>query len=210
VNPDQRPDPQRQADALIAEIRRKTVEASHEVMARAAHEAEVILQNAQDKARRQLQRAHADLEQARQRRIAQVAAELEAALRRRAAQHTLRQLAKAWPLLRGALERRWDSADARARWIAATLDVAQARLGPGAWRVRVAATLDPAAQDVVRDALAQRGVVRAVLEPEPTLRAGLIIESDGAVLDASPPALLVDRPAVEAALLAEMERGAAR
>jgi vacuolar-type H+-ATPase subunit E/Vma4 len=202
VNTHVSPDPQLQADTLIAEIQKKAVQSANDATDAAAREAQAILQSARDKARRQLQRARADLRQMRLRRLAQVKAELETTSRRRASARTHQLLARAWPLLETALERRWRATQGRERWIAALLDEAVARLAAGAWVVRHPADLDPAARSHLRAALDQRGGALATLVADAALRAGLIVEIAGVRLDATPRALLADRYAVEAALLA--------
>ena len=202
------PAPQLQADTLIAEIRKQAAQSANDTREAAGREAQAILQSARDKARRQLQRVRADLRQMRLRRVAQVNAELETASRGRASAQTHQLLARAWPLLETAVERRWRATQRRERWVAALLDEAVARLATGAWVVRHPADLEPAARAHLRAALDQRGGALATLVADAALPAGLIVEMDGVRLDGTPPALLADRYAVEAGLLALIARGA--
>ncbi|MBK6395894.1 MAG: hypothetical protein IPF73_15390 [Betaproteobacteria bacterium] len=106
---------------------------------------------------------------------------------------------------RAALGRRRGGGD---RWIGAQLAQAQARLGreagwsgirpTGAWR------------EALREALAAQGASNRRLRADAAIDAGLVVEVGGARLDATPDALLAVRPAVEAALLAEVARAAGR
>ncbi len=90
---------------------------------------------------------------------------------------------------------------ARATWIDALLRLAVQRLGRrAAWTLRH----PPGLADALRAVLAQHDVANATLVEDATLDAGLVIEADGARLDGTPAALLADRPAVEAELLAQL------
>jgi F0F1-type ATP synthase membrane subunit b/b' len=190
-----------QADALIAEIRHKVALAAQALLDDATREADGIRQAARDKARRQLLRARGELRQAREQHLARATAELDAATRRRDAASARAILAIAWPLLEAALDLRWIDAAARERWIDAALDEASRRLRHGAWVVRVPADLDAAGCEALQRALAQRGATSTTVQPDAALHAGLIVESAGATLDATPRALLADRAEVEAMLL---------
>ncbi len=80
-------------------------------------------------------------------------------------------------------------------------DAARA-LPAGPWTVRHAAGWPTAEQQTVRDALGRELGVEPHLRTEPDIAAGLVIDSGGAVLDASLDGLLADRPRLEARLLA--------
>jgi hypothetical protein len=92
----------------------------------------------------------------------------------------------------------------------AQLERASVRFGPATWRIRHPAAWQDAEVTALRQALARQGVADATLHADTTLATGLIVEAAGARLDSSPQALLADRPAVEASLLAEMASAATR
>ena len=112
-------------------------------------------------------------------------------------------LEAAWPRLAPAIERRWDEAPSRARWIGAQVALARRRRAAPPWTLRHPPGDGVAAN--VRAALARAGLAGVVLQADPALRAGLVIEADAATLDSTPAALLADRAAVEAELLARLD-----
>lgn len=204
------PSPASQADALVGEIREQVALERRRLLDDAEREAEAIRERARDKARRQMRRAVEEMRESGQRRLAQVRAELETALRHDDSVRSLEVLATAWPLLREALARRWDDDAAATTWMRAQLADARARLGPRGWLVRHPASASAARIAALRDALASQGAIEPSLRADSGLDAGLIVEVGGARLDATPDALLAVRPAVEAALLAEVARVAGR
>jgi hypothetical protein len=198
-----------QAGALVDAIARKVEADRRALLDAAAREVTDIRQLARRKARRQLQRAVGEMRATDAQRMLQARAELETRSRREASQRALALLSTAAPLLPGVLLERWRDPGARARWIDAQLAVAVVRLGTRPWQVRHPATLGEAGVAALHAALAAVGVHDARLSPDAGLAAGLVIEADGASLDSSPRALLADRPAVEAALLAQFDAAAA-
>ena len=205
------PSPASQADALVSEIREQVALERRRLLDDAEREADEIRGRARDKARRQMRRAVEEMRESGHRRLAQVRAELETALRHDDSVRSLEVLATAWPLLRAALARRWDDDDAAAAtWMRAQLADARARLGPRGWLVRHPASASAARIAALRDALVSQGAIEPSLKADPGLDAGLVVEVGGARLDATPDALLAIRPAVEAALLAEVARAAGR
>jgi hypothetical protein len=191
-----------QAAALIEEIGRKVAQSRGEILAAAAREAAQIRQRARAKARRQLRRAIDEMRASERQRVAQVQAELATRSSRRVSAQSLAALAQAWPLLVEAIRRRWDDPPSRAQWLQAQLGQARARLHPGPWRVAHPAAWGEADITALRATLARHGVTEASLQADPALASGLVIEAAGARLDSTPQALLADRAAVEAALLA--------
>ncbi len=195
-----------QADVLVAEIREEVARERARILDDAAREADAIRGRARDKARRQIRRAVAEMRESGERRLAQVVAEIETARRREASMRAREALDAAWPLLRGAIERRWADDACAAAWIRAQVGLARARLRTAHWVVRHPANADAARMTTLRDALAALGVAEARLQPDANLDAGLVVEAGGARLDGTPAALLAVRSEVEAELLAEIAR----
>lgn len=195
-----------QADALVEEIARKVGQTRGEILGAAAREAAEIRQRARAKARRQLRRAVDEMRATERQRVAQVNAELATQRGRRASAQARAALAQAWPLLVDAMQRRWADPTTRALWLDAQLVQARARLHAGAWRITHPAAWGDAELADLHDRLARHGIVHASLQADPALQTGLVIDAAGARLDGSAQALLVDRAAVEAALLAAMLR----
>jgi len=195
-----------QADALVAEIARQVDAARVELVAAAAREVQEIRQRARAKARRQMRRAIEEMRATGRQRLTQAMAELETERGRRRAAHSQQVLALAWPLLVDAIGERWADEASRVRWIDAQIDSARRRFGDRPWTVVHPADWQDADVAALRETLTRSGVDKAVLRGDPALTAGLVIEIAGARLDSSPPALLADRSAVEAVLLAEIDR----
>ena len=187
---------QLQADVLVQDIQGKADAQQLELLAAAGREADDIRRRARIKARRQLRRAIDEMRAMERQRLQQLRAELETRNRQQASRQATEALAVAWPRLATALERRWRDPAARRRWIDAQLAIAHARLPAQGWRITHPADL--AAEDVAL--LSALG--NAVLQPDASLTAGLVIEVGGARLDSRPEALLADRAQVESALLA--------
>jgi hypothetical protein len=111
-------------------------------------------------------------------------------------------LEQAWPLLGLALQRRWETAEGRRRWVARCVGEALGSLPAGAWIVRHTPGWPVAEQQAAREQLAQALGVDPQLRSDPTIEAGLVIDSGGACLDGSLRGLLADRQRLEARLLA--------
>lgn len=195
---------EQQAERLVEAIRAQVAAAVAAIASQAAAEADAIRRRARDDARRQARRALAELRAAEQRALQQARAELETARRQRDSVRARQVLDAAWPRLAPAIERCWAEPSARSRWIAAQLALARRRLAAPPWTLRHPAG-DGVAADV-RAALERAGLSGVALQPDPALVAGLVIEADGAALDSTPAALLADRAAVEAELLAQLDR----
>jgi vacuolar-type H+-ATPase subunit E/Vma4 len=192
----------RQADALVAEIGRQVEHARGEILAAAAREAEEIRQRARAKARRQLRRAVGEMRAVERQRTAQLKAELATQRSRRISAQSLAVLAQAWPLLGEAIRRRWADPQAQVQWLQAQIGQARVRLRPGPWRIAHPANWGDAEREVLRACLARHGVAEVELHADPDIPIGLVIDAAGARLDSSEAALLADRAAIEAALLA--------
>lgn len=111
-------------------------------------------------------------------------------------------LRSAWPLLRERLVVRWRSPEQRRRWTETHLRRALDLLPHGHWTVHHAPGWSDEEQ---RELLAELTNVLGQaprLRREANIEAGLIIDSGGALLDASLGGLLQDRSRLEARLLA--------
>lgn len=191
-----------QADALVAEIDRLAAERVHALEAAARDDVADIRRRARVKARRQQRRAIARMRVRQRERIALERAALETEARRRESAGALAALAAAWPMLIDAIAGRWRDALARRCWIEAAIARAASCLRSRAWRIRHAPTWNDDDRAVLERALRAHGIEPVAIDGDATLDAGLVVEADGASLDATPAALLADRAGIEAALLA--------
>jgi hypothetical protein len=133
-------------------------------------------------------------------------AEHETRLRASGDRDNTRLLELAWPDLRRTLLDRWSDPASRRAWANHAISQARQRLRIGLWTVRhppdwAAAEWAPF-EARLTDELGQAPHFRA----DGALAAGLVIESEGASLDASLDGLLGDRRRVEARLLALLAR----
>ena len=120
---------------------------------------------------------------------------------------SLELLRTAWPLLRERLLARWREPEQRRRWTAAYLRRALSMLPHGRWTVRHAPEwCDQERREALTELIDDFGQAPG-FRSEPAMEAGLIIESGGAVLDASLGGLLADRARLEARLLALLAAG---
>lgn len=199
-----------QADALIAEIRQRTAAEVARIDAEAARACSAARLRARERARRQQRRAVAELRASGQQQVQRVQAELETAARRHDAAEARAWLAAVEPLLHPALADRWRDAPTRQRWIDAALALARSRLGPAPWTLHHPPDAGAALVAALADAAAAAGRDGHTLCPDPTVTEGLVIEADGARLDARADALLADRGTVQATVLAHLPAGAGR
>lgn len=117
------------------------------------------------------------------------------------------KLDQAWSALPRALERRWQQDEQRLDWCKSAIALARNRLLGSSWRMQIAA---PGLRDDERQRIANVPDVEIAIEDRNDLRAGLIIATPGAILDASIDGLLSDRPRIEALLVAALETSAER
>jgi len=114
-------------------------------------------------------------------------------------------LAAAWPLLRARLLTCWRDPAQRRTWVAGYLAQGLGVLPRERWTVRHACEWGEAERIETAAHLADALGEEPRFETDAGIEAGLIVESGGAVLDASLEGLLQDRPRLEARLLALLE-----
>lgn len=107
-----------------------------------------------------------------------------------------------WPALRRLLERQWADAAQRQHWIQGALERAIKRLPKGAWVLRHAKDWPEAERLAQLQQVHSHTGVAPSTRADAGLSAGLVIESNGAVLDASLEGLISDRGQLEARALA--------
>lgn len=119
-------------------------------------------------------------------------------------------LESAWPLLRERLLARWRVPEQRQRWASCYLHRALDLLPRSRWTVRHAPEWrEPERQSVATELTEHLGQSPR-FQSEGRIQAGLIVESGGAVLDASLEGLLQDRAHLESRLLALFRTSGAR
>jgi len=142
-------------------------------------------------------------ERSRAQSVIQAARAERATRERRTSEHlNLDQLESAWPLLRERLLARWRVPEQRQRWAARYLRRALDLLPRSHWMVRHAPEWREPERQAMAEDLAKHLGQAPRFQSEGRIEAGLIVESGGAVLDASLAGLLQDRARLEARLLA--------
>lgn len=196
---------------LQVQTLREVVEAHREkrcreLMTEAKRQRHALLSQAYDEAR---QRMHAAVEEERLRghqRIASARAQVQTRLRQRAYQTALLLLHQGWDRLHEALMERWKTPEARSKWIEALGSQALRALPRQAWRIEHPLGWDTREASALLDRIERHCGTKPTLRADKEMSAGLRLMTDGACLDGTLEGLLADRSAIEAQLLAQLNR----
>ena len=172
------------------------------LLKRAEEEARALVRQAYGNARRRAGRLAAAERLRARGRIEAAKAEKATRDRMSRERRQLALLETAWPRLEAALLRRWRQPADRRRWLEQAMDLARRVLPGPLWSIRHAADVGPDEQAALAGELAPGLVQPPEVRPDLGIRAGLVIRSGDAVLDATLDALLADRRSLEARLLA--------
>ena len=165
----------------------------------AAHErARRLLAEARAEARRRLREGASDERARLADGLAAVQARLETARRTHARRRAVALLAAAWPRLPAALQGLWRQPEARAAWTSRLAQVARGMLAADGWRI----AHPPGWAEAERQAFAASIAAPVEFSAEEGIEAGLRISRGGNRVDGTLQALLADRRAIEARLLA--------
>ena len=195
-----------QSDALVREIERQLRDESAAALTAADREARAVIAQARAAARRRLHESIEELRREGGRRLARAQAQVETQARAEAQRQAAQAVSEALPLLRDALAARWRDAQERRQWTANVAALCTARLRNSSWRVRHPADWSQREQREFASALKVGVDVDVRFVADDTIAAGLRIEVDQAVLDATPDGLLADPQGVAALLLEAIER----
>jgi len=193
------------AAALREFLRREQQHQSQELLDHGRQRAEEILRSARRAARARMREAIAH-ERARM---------TEAVAKARAAQQTEQRerrlallkstLDEAWRALPQALEHRWRETEQRMQWCMSAVDLARKYMQDDVWQIHAAPGLSGEERQRIVLHLSRDASAETIVTEVAELRAGLVIMSAGASLDASIAGLLRDPPRIEALLIAELE-----
>jgi len=126
--------------------------------------------------------------------------------RRSSERANIERLDITWPRLRARLLARWLEPAGRCAWTRRYLLQALELLPQGRWHVRHAAEWGESERQDATEELGGQLDAAPGFETDGRIQAGLIVESEGAVLDASLDGLMRDRARLEARLLALLEQ----
>ena len=134
-------------------------------------------------------------------RQAEARAEIEARRKEQQVNHALLQ--HMWAVCTGVLERRWDHPAHRRAWIEAAMAQAGALLSGRAWIVECRSEWPQSERVELEKRSRAIGAAAVEWRVGADVQAGLRIRAEGACIDATVHGLLVQRPEVESAFLAE-------
>jgi len=194
------------AEALIARIEAETEAELARIRAGAEAEAAAEVQAAHARARARMHDEIAALRRARAEALRFEVARLDTARRQLRGTEARAEIEAGLPALEAALAALWEAAETRMIWARAALRLATSRLTPGAWRITHPGHLTPDEIATLAAEVQEATGTTPAFETDNTLGAGLRIASETAWLDASLAALIADREATGAALLAEISR----
>lgn len=189
--------------ALLAEIDRQVAAECRDIEAAGRREAAAILSDAHGAARIRVRDAIAAMRREGALQLRHAEAQRSTRLRMAEEARIGEMLRRACPQLIDVVVRRWQEAGSRKAWIEAVARVARERLVGGALTVEHPATFDDRDRSQFLAAAGETsGTV--VFEACNEFAVGLRIRAAGALLDATPEALLGNRPMIESMLLAEL------
>lgn len=192
---------EQQTRALLALIEADRARQCAQILDAASAKADAQRAKAHADARARMRQTFAEQRLRRRERIAAVQAQLATQRRLHAQQRSAALLRLAWQQLPDALLALWREPASRAAWVAHAARFARARLPGGVWRIVYAPDGSPQPQHAPG---AEWGAA-AQFHADPAISAGLRIETDGNVVDATLGGLLADRTEIEARLLRLLE-----
>lgn len=198
----------RQTQALLDLVEADRARQCAQILGEANARANTLRTQAQAEARARLRQAFESQRHLSRQRVAAAQAQLATQRRLQAQQRTAALLRLAWQQLPGALQVRWQQADARAAWVADVLAAAQARLPRGPWHIAHAPDWPVAEQQALAPKLAAANGAAPVFEANARITAGLKVAIDGNLIDGTLDGLLGDRALVDARLLHHLEAAA--
>jgi len=185
---------------LVADASRKDCEA---IAAAAEREARELTGAAHRAARRRMHENVLEIRQIMRRDVNQAQAALETARRQHQQRCDFTLLEASAPLLREALALRWKDEAGRRAWVESLVRQAQRALSPGTWQIHHPRDWMGTERDRLVEQLSSAGVTPELIA-DPAVGAGLRICAQGACLDGTAEAILSDRAAIEAQLLAKL------
>jgi F0F1-type ATP synthase membrane subunit b/b' len=194
--------PSLQSDALVREIEQQFKDEKDAIATGAKRDAHAVLAQARSAARARVSEAIAELREEGARRLTRAKAQLDTLMRARAQRQAAKAVGEAMPLLQEALEQRWRDRDSRRQWTDAVARLCTRRLRPGVWVVEH--PKDWSALEQKQFTKGVGDVARLSFKAAGDVGCGLRIESDQAILDATPRGLLADTTTIAALLLNEI------
>jgi hypothetical protein len=192
---------ERPTRALLDLIEAERARQRGQILGSANAKATALRDQARADALARLRHAFAEQRQRRRERIAAAQAQLATQRRLHEQQHTTALLHLAWAQLRDELLALWRDPASRAAWVSHALAFARARLPCGAWRIAHAPDW-PATE---QRSMAEISGGALLFHADNAIRAGLKIEANGNIVDATLDGLLAERSEFEAQLLRELE-----
>ena len=192
---------------LLAVVREYQDGECARVLESALKEGDRLIREGWNEARRRLRRVVSEERERARNQLRSAEAELSTRKRMHDQRSSLALLTEAWGDLRTELVHQWSDPEGRRRWVRRVMAEAKASLPPGPKTLTHPSGWPQT--ELMEAALAlagEDGDQPPTFVEDPRLEAGLVVVSGHARLDASLAGLLADRPAVEAQLLALLDR----
>ena len=179
-----------------------------------------IREKAQQQAREITRQAHArsrarmhshvnELREKYRTRIASANARNQTLLRQQHQKEDRAMLDVAWPMLREAMTTLWNEPESRHVWLQAAMASASSRLREHGWHIEHPPELSEEDEKLITRMLSHSKSKHPKLVAADDIEAGIRIKTKGTIVDATLEGLLIQRKAIEAAMLARIKQGAA-
>lgn len=195
-----------QVQSLLELVENQRETRCAELREEAERQARVLLAEAHAEARRRMHQVAEEERLHAREQIAAAEAQLQTRIRQQQHKTALLMLHEGWEQLGEAVLRRWKDEAGRRRWIGALLRQALHALPHCSWTIQHPPGWDPAECAELNARIHSHCGEAPHFESTPELHAGLRISTEGACLDGSLEGLLSDRHAIEAQLLAQLNR----
>jgi hypothetical protein len=195
-----------QVETLLALVERHRSERCAEILAQAEAKRHTLLSEAYSEAHARMREAIVMERRRGQEKLDATRAQLATHARQQQHRIALLLLQHGWEMLGQAVLQRWKSAPQRRLWVCALLRQALHLLPRCSWVIEHPPGWDPAECAELQETLRSHCGSTPQLRSNDQFDAGLRICAEGACLDGTLEGLLADREAIEAQLLAQLQR----
>ena len=191
-------------NALLERVRSHEAASCRDITESAKKEALCIVRQAHREARLNVHHAVVDERRRAEREIEVVRARIETARRQKRQENELEALSGAWERLVEALHRRLADQKTRRLWLDSLVEHALDHLLPGVWRIEHPADWDTNELSIYLPRITAHAKVSPLLAVGSSIKAGLVMTTEGARLDGTVKGLLVNRSGIEGLLLGDI------
>ena len=193
-------------DYLLSVVEANRNKRCAELRDAAAQQRKVIIDQAHSAARELMHRHVVALREKCRERTTAAHARNQALFRQRQNTSDKAMLDVTWPMLQQAMLSLWQEPVTRRKWLSAVIRVASAKLMKTGWRIEHAKDLSVEDKSYLESAAAEVGR-DVMLKVSDDIGAGIRIDVDGTVIDATLDGLLKQRTMIEAMLISRSKQG---